>query len=474
MNNCQTEHQSLPFCHDVPCDGIHDLPSGSLEGAASDFDAGTKLLERQDGDPRANAHEAISLFTRALRVYRPRLHRLRWARAHARIGVAHMTLADLGGGEVHVSRAVDSFNAALTAFRLGTETIEWADIQSLLGRAWLSMPDHGSVETASENAQTAITAFASAHAVYTHDTHVLAWADISACLGLAWKKVVTPVPGANLRRAIRHLEDAVQGYAPDEQTAQWVGAVQELARTWRDLPSGNRPSNKSQAISCLREAIADLDREKTPALWGLMQYELGVTLMGCDLDQDARNISFAIDALENSLLVASRDEMPLCWARSQRMLGVCWYTLVTVGQGGSEDRRRAIEHYERALEVFVAGQGDGERSLVLCELGAAWIDLNAPPSDADLRRAIDCLQEGISLFDRESEPTRWALAHWQLGYAWNHVSGDRVADAVVALKCLEVALDTLDPDTHPSEHREVKQLVSDVRARIVATAPASA
>jgi tetratricopeptide (TPR) repeat protein len=86
------------------------------------------------------------------------------------------------------------------------------------------------------------------------------------------------------------------------------------------------------------------------------------------------------------------------------------------------------------------------------ELGSAYYDRGqtAAQGDADREKALQAFQRALEIFTRETNPKWWAAVHFNMGTALCDLQADRAASVDRAIECFRQTLDVYreqDPDS---------------------------
>jgi tetratricopeptide (TPR) repeat protein len=113
--------------------------------------------------------------------------------------------------------------------------------------------------------------------------------------------------------------------------------------------------------------------------------------------------------------------------------------------------RRAIEHLEEALGLTdPSGEPDWWAHTHM-DLGAAWLALPTGKKVENVQRAVTCFDRACAVWTREREPERWALAQNWLAQSWERLpAGDRSANLRRAIEHISAALEVRTRDAHPA------------------------
>ena len=268
----------------------------------------------------------------------------------------------------------------------------------------------------------------------------------------------------------------------DENRVQRARLGYELATSLLNDKGDRRAQSLTEAAACLRDAIGIIARDDDPELRARLQIGLADTLLQfagrADLAGDAiehyeaalpywsgadpklgraieqriavlrmarANREHDLEAGLEDLLRAStlmrREDDPEQWARLQHNLGET-YRLRAAASGSAPEMERAIEYFERALEVFTATAYPVDFGLAANSLGAAYLERSDGERSENIERAVGLLDAALAVRPREKYPDYWAKTHVNLGNAYlARVAGERSDNVEAAIGHLQAPFD---------------------------------
>jgi tetratricopeptide (TPR) repeat protein len=175
-------------------------------------------------------------------------------------------------------------------------------------------------------------------------------ARVQVNLGNAYNQLPGGDREANLRRAIKCYEAALQVRTREAFPVDWAMTQNNLGIAYSDLPGGDREANLRRAIACYEAALQVRTHEAFPVDWAETQINLGEAYRQLTDGSREANLRCAIKCYEAALQICTREAFPLQWAIAQNNLGETYSDL----SGGDQDMnlRHAIERYEAALQIF--------------------------------------------------------------------------------------------------------------------------
>lgn len=254
----------------------------------------------------------------------------------------------------------------------------------------------------------------------------------------------------------------LQQYATDDGAMRHIGAQRQRVRDARErgvaaaysqvltptyarslgqafdvLPVDDaRRIDAGSALAVLAEEGGDARRARA------LRHEVGRTLARAALKSPPQR---SREWLEAACQWLDRDAAPTEWARAQHNLGELLRQLDEPGAA-----ERAIECFERALEVFTPQSAPVDCGLALNSLGGAWLNRRSGVHEDNIDKGIAALEAALVLRSRERYPVYWCKTSLNLGSAYDaRRRGDLKANATEAIRHLEAALapeaEGLDP-----------------------------
>lgn len=155
----------------------------------------------------------------------------------------------------------------------------------------------------------------------------------------------------------------------------------------------------------------------------------------------------AIDLLADALKHCG-DDRPTC-LRLHALLGSVWLH----NPAGDRDAniRRAIEHLEEAVGLTEPASDPDWWAHIHVDLGSSWMALPTGKKVENVQRAVTCFDRAASIWTRQRDPERWALTQNCLAQAWERLpAGDRAANLHRAVDHIRAALEVRTREAHPA------------------------
>lgn len=309
--------------------------------------------------------------------------------------------------------------------------------------------------------------------------------------GLDLLRSADPGTPEALKRAIGHLESALESYSPETRWPRWSAATlnlaqaygryaraegasrqarresvrraieldqqvadrarrradaakqahahYQLAQLYASRLDGDPAANLEEAIVHCSQALETWRRQNEPLRWARLQRLWGY-LSYCRLAGDpVENAQASIEHLEQSLQVLEgmRDTHARDWAEAQYYLGVSRYRLSQLIDDQQGQLDRAIEHLTAARRAYARSASSvHERAETQHRLAVAYLDLNRGNVRETLAQSVDWLEEAAQAY-REPSP-RWAKVQIDLGVAYlKSMRGGRSESIEQAIACFE-------------------------------------
>ena len=123
--------------------------------------------------------------------------------------------------------------------------------------------------------------------------------------------------------------------------------------------------------------------------------------------------------------------------------------------------QRAIESFQRALEVRSPQRAPNDWASTRCNMGSVYLQLAATGDGAAARHAASCFLDALKVRTRERHPVEWAKTQASLGQAFTGIAELKASENVAqqlsrAVQCFEHALKVFDENRFPSQHAHVR------------------
>lgn len=140
-------------------------------------------------------------------------------------------------------------------------------------------------------------------------------------------------------------------------------------------------------------------------------------------------------------------------------LGQAWFERSRPGTAGDSDRKRAVEHFRKALENFGRSSNPKWWAAVHYNMGNALADMQEDRA-ASQEKAIECYNKTFEVY-REQDPELrfdWATAHYELGLAFSQrLRGSRRENLSRSIEHYQTALRVFTLREYPDQYRCTQQ-----------------
>jgi tetratricopeptide (TPR) repeat protein len=242
---------------------------------------------------------------------------------------------------------------------------------------------------------------------------------------------------ANLRKAIRCYENALQVYIREALPADWAMTQNNLGNALSDLAGRSEGAAGVQAlndaVSAYRSALEVYTREQLPQAWAATQNNLGIALRDLAGRSEGaagvQALNDAVSAFRTALEVRTREQLPQAWAMTQNNLGIALSDLAgrSEGAAGVQALNDAVSAYRSALEVYTREQLPQAWAATQNNLGNALRDLAGRSEGAAgvqaLNDAVSAYRSALEVYTREQLPQDWAMTQNNLGNALSDLAG---------------------------------------------------
>jgi CHAT domain-containing protein/tetratricopeptide (TPR) repeat protein len=448
-----------------------------VEWAMTLVGLGSANCELLSGDRAGNVERAIGCFDGALSVYSCDDHPTEWAALQHELAGAY-TRRVVGDRATNLEEAIRCCRLALGVRTRAGLPFEWAQTQNTLGTAYAERID-GDRDA---NIDQAIIAFHEALEVFIQDAYPSEWATVQGNLGVAYTNTGGTSRPEHIEQAIRYLEAARDHAVAASGSLEAAMREHNLAAAYQERVLGVKDDNAEAAIRTYRDAQRRVRRDEHPVLWATIEHNVGLAYLARQGGDDEATVCF-----DRALEVRTRDANPFDWAMTQAALGAA---LSRRSNGNDDDRRRAIECYEAALEVLTPEDFPSHCHKAADGLGDAYAGSEQWQGAARAFRvalaAADILYEGsITREAKQAELASRRDLHGRAAYAMAR-AGDTPAAVVTLERGRARGLgDVLARDSaqlidaarrYPSVHdayekaaREVRQLEARERRHALAT-----
>jgi tetratricopeptide (TPR) repeat protein len=287
------------------------------------------------------------------------------------------------------------------------------------------------------------------------------WANAQNTLGAAYSALAAvEAREANLRRAIACYQRALQYLTPESTPLDYAMTQNGLGDAYSALAAlEDRAANLRRAIEYYQAALQYLKPGFAPLEHAMIQSSLGnAHLALADVEERAANLRSAIECYQHALRYLNPESTPLSYAIAQYCLGSAYNTLSSIEEhteGRAVDLRRAIEHYQAALQYFTPISAPLNYAWTQNSLGNAYSDLaELEDRAANLRRTVECYQRALVYWTPQSAPLDYATTQNNLGTAYSDLAEleDRAANLRRAIECYQRALQYWTLESAPLDY----------------------
>lgn len=154
--------------------------------------------------------------------------------------------------------------------------------------------------------------------------------------------------------AIEHYIRALAVRTKEHDPVRFAATVQNLGTAYRELPEGDRGSDVGAAIGCYRCALGVYRSGSFPAQYAALHNNLGNAYLYLPGAPDAtrRNIRRALWHFERALEIRQRDRRPCDYAATQFNRGQAYARQAELDPGAGFDE--AVHCFREAEECFLA------------------------------------------------------------------------------------------------------------------------
>ncbi|MFD9257831.1 CHAT domain-containing protein [Streptomyces sp. NPDC059538] len=321
---------------------ILDLPESAELGVTLGLrvNLGHAYDRRRDGDPGANAAEALAIFEQcAAEVTADHPHYPSVVSALAR---ALLDAATTSGRFESVERAIALCRDALGSLPADAEPAVRAGLLNTVVRL-LPLRTAGDPE---QNSEEAIRTAHEALDLLDPVTDAVQRGDIHHNLGRLYRDRLAEGREANLWRAIEHYRASLTAQPKHEMPMDWAMSQISLGVAYSMMRGRDVEATQRLAIQAFMAAQSVFTLEEHPWDWANAEFNLGVALGDPEVRAEP-DLERAIAHLTSCLQVFTQESTPRQWALTQSFLGVMrWQT------GEPEQLRAAAVHFRAALRVL--------------------------------------------------------------------------------------------------------------------------
>jgi tetratricopeptide (TPR) repeat protein len=382
-------------------------------------------LHRIQGSETSNLEQALAHYQRTLEVWRRETYPIQWAKVQYNIGTTIFRLQRLGENRAaYQKRAIEHLEQALEVLTPETAFREWVKVQHSLGLAYAEYRQGDRVN----NLTRAIGLLEEVSEVCQRTNLHVERAQAQNALGIAYLQSTHGGRSENVERAIGHFRQALEAQeqvGPPEQKAltlhnlsvahtdrlledrtenlrqalvygqaaldtieqcphtfsNWAMIKTGLAGAlWKLATNLRQRGEQRQAIDRLEDAIkhgeevvSALQRRSLPYWQAFACYNLANAYSDRIEGSRAKNRGQAIVCYHRALNFFNKENFPDRWANAHNDLAIIY--LERSGRKGLGSTKKAIQHFNHALEVFEPDAFPISTLRVARNLGNLYFDL---------------------------------------------------------------------------------------------------
>jgi CHAT domain-containing protein/tetratricopeptide (TPR) repeat protein len=179
-----------------------------------------------------------------------------------------------------------------------------------------------------------------------------------------------------------------------------------------------------------------------------IQYNVGLAYEKRVCGDRAENLERAIECYQKALEVYTQQAFPGQWAKAQTDLALAYQSRVQGDRAGNLER--AIELYQKTLEVYTQQAFPEDWAITHNYLALAYDSRVRGDRAENMEFAIGCCQRVLASNARDLFPNVWAATQTGLANVYrNRIQGDRAGNLEHAIECCQKALEVYTRDTFP-------------------------
>lgn len=187
------------------------------------------------------------------------------------------------------------------------------------------------------------------------------------------------------------------------------------------------------AIEEWRRVVQCYPRASDERRWAICALELALCYASRRVADPAANMTESLRLLDAALEVLTGDRYPEDFALAQSRKANLLLDI-----GSSERIDQSLVSFQLALNVYGKESYREDRALVLSNMSTAYLT-RGDAGTADLRKAIELLEESLTVRIREADPSAWAISQMNLGLALSRLSSTETAAHFRAVEALRAA-----------------------------------
>jgi tetratricopeptide (TPR) repeat protein len=197
---------------------------------------------------------------------------------------------------------------------------------------------------------------------------------------------------AALREAIACHQEAAEIYRRSGQSDDWAREEFNQANIWCDLPEREFPEKWTEAIKHYENALRVRTSGRDPKRYAATLLNLGTALRQAHSGDRAANVMKAVRCYRAALRVYTVDAFPYQFAEvCNNLANACLTCRARDKTSQRRYVRYALQHFERALEVWTPATHPYYHALAQYNRGCAYLQLATFPESFE--KALSCLTD---------------------------------------------------------------------------------
>lgn len=279
--------------------------------------------------------------------------------------------------------------------------------------------------------------------VITTEVSPQSYAYIQFILGPCYHQRIKEDRAENLEKAIHCYTKASEVFTQENDLYFWACNLTYLGNAYCERIWGEPAENKELAIKAHQKALEAPElRIQYPQIWAMVQVNLGTAYRYriknvTNWENKEKNLENAITCYENALSIFNREIFLRDWGMAKFNLAVARMEKCLISQADVED---TIGIYQEILQlVFTREAFPYQWGMTQINLGIAYKEAK------NWNQAINCFQNALQVFKRNTEPINYLKAVGFLG--WTYLD---TKDYYNAYTSFSLAVNTLE-----SLHNEI-------------------
>jgi CHAT domain-containing protein len=412
------------------------------------------LMDFRQGERRINVEMAIVALEIALQIYANVNDGKSWAAAQERLGRAYRNRIQ-GNPEDKAKKAIACYQEAIKVYNRNDFPLQWAACQYKIGVAYAEF----SKPATRENLQQAFVYFDIALKIITPHVCPQEWSLIQFDYGRACRDLIQITESTDeiveiQEKEIKCYENALKFMTLEKHSFRWADCQYQLGWAFALRKKEDRSSNLQQAINCYKNALQVYTKEISPKEWAMAKwgfYNASAELVSefASLEQNDDQKQKLLDQKQewlDQIIIhqydfinfSPRESDPFGWAFFHYKLGIAYNERL---QGDpAENQEKAIECYQKSLQVFNADLARQEWAITQMNLGNAYINRVLGNPEENIEIAIKCYEQALQVHN-EDFIEEWSDIQHNLGLAYRDRKSESKADNLAnAIRCFKNAL----------------------------------